>query len=736
MRRGRLRGLLALVAIVCIGAPPATAADGDLEALLDGVERVKVGGVPGPVAPIGPDAFAVVTGVSDGMSMPVVAASRHGEGRVVAAGHFSFLDASSLRQADTGRLIANAIRWAADNPDPRVGVFLRDGFAEVLQELGLNARQIDLSDLSGLDCVVLAPERASEERMADLDRFVREGGGMVTAFLGWGWLQLNPDKTLSRDSLSNRLLAPMGLVWLDSYLRQPDDGYAADEAHPALLNATLALDAALAHETGESELSDEELSMAGALLSRTVGALPENDRTLLPRIEVVVRERGQIVPSEDQPVTADRVLDRLALTVRVRELMAAPPHETGAHPAAATWPGAVPDDAPRVDRAVEVDCSIRGWHSTGLYAAPGETIEVALPAQAASAGLGLLIGSCTDRLWHKSEWKRAPEISRKFNLSAPVTAAANAFGGLVYIVVPDDCEAGVLEVTVHGAVEAPLFRLAETSVDEWVTRIRDLPAPRAELSAHRVVLTVPSEFIRDLDDPRPVLRLWDRVTDLDAELAAYPTRERDRPLRYCADVQIAAGWMHAGYPIVVPVATAARLVDFEHLLREGDWGFWHEMGHMHQSSDWTFSGAGEVTVNLFTLYVFDMLCGKDLCTSHRGLTGEKAEQKFRKHFADGAPFDRWKRDPFLALRMYVQLQQAFGWDAFKAVLAEYRDLPDARRPKSDDDKRDQWMVRFSRQVGRNLGPFFEVWGVPTSEEARASILDLPEWMPENFPPEQ
>ena len=79
--------------------------------------------------------------------------------------------------------------------------------------------------------------------------------------------------------------------------------------------------------------------------------------------------------------------------------------------------------------------------------------------------------------------------------------------------------------------------------------------------------------------------------------------------------------------------------------------------------------------------------------------------------------------------MYQQLQEAFGWDAFKRVFAEYRDLPKDALPKSDADKRDQWMVRFSRAVGKNLGPFFQYWGVPTSEAARRSIAELPTWMP-------
>ncbi len=36
---------------------------------------------------------------------------------------------------------------------------------------------------------------------------------------------------------------------------------------------------------------------------------------------------------------------------------------------------------------------------------------------------------------------------------------------------------------------------------------------------------------------------------------------------------------------------------------------------------------------------------------------------------------------------------------------------------------------FSRQTGKNLGPFFEAWRVPVTAEAKAKIADLPTWMP-------
>jgi hypothetical protein len=60
-------------------------------------------------------------------------------------------------------------------------------------------------------------------------------------------------------------------------------------------------------------------------------------------------------------------------------------------------------------------------------------------------------------------------------------------------------------------------------------------------------------------------------------------------------------------------------------------------------------------------------------------------------------------------------------------------FPKAERPKTDQDKRDQWMIRFSRTVGRNLGPFFEAWGVPVTAGALETIKDLPAWMPDDWP---
>ena len=153
----------------------------------------------------------------------------------------------------------------------------------------------------------------------------------------------------------------------------------------------------------------------------------------------------------------------------------------------------------------------------------------------------------------------------------------------------------------------------------------------------------------------------------------------------------------------------------------------HEMGHNHQHPDWTFRGTGEVTCNLFTLYVMETVCMA--ATGHKATQPEATRQRILRHRAAGRPFTAWKSQPFLALIMYRQLAEAFGWKAYRRVFAEYRDLKASERPKSDAEKRDQRMVRFSRTVGRDLGPFFDDWGVPVSDAAKRSVADLPRWMP-------
>lgn len=712
------------------------------QALIDGVEEIAAPGIPGPLCVFGDKAVTVIVGKSeDGIYQPVVAAGIMGKGRVVAFGHTGYLDAPSLEIADTKKLFINAVKWAAQKSAPKIALRHNRKFAEALRASGLYAESLDgrnwLDELRGFDVVCVYPASLSEGEIRRLQEFVRRGKGLVTADLGWGWLQLNPGKDITEHP-ANKLLYPAGILWADGMLdRTSKQGFSAKIEPPTYCHAGKALDSLLAFERNQIELRKEEVAQAVWSVSTAIRTLPASDQNLLSKIrEWATAQPGSIVPTPERPVGMDNPLARLVVTLQVHDLKHLPPEKVQPHPAAKFFPGDVPKEAKRVKKVIEIDTSIPDWHSTGLYAAPGEVLTIRVPKEAAGKGLAVRIGAHSDTLWHLPTWRRCPEICRTFPIDKPEVKVANAFGGLVYIVVPRGCRLGKVQVEVDGAVEAPYFVLGRTPIDDWVQRIRYLPAPWAELATSKIVLTVPSDVIRNLDHPEEVMDFWDKVLDACAELAAIP-KERERPERIVADIQISAGYMHSGYPIMTHLDAAKVMVDVTCLMTNSHgavWGLFHELGHNHQSPDWTFEGTGEVTVNLFTLYVLDKVCRIPPERTRKELSKDGRAEALRRFFASGAKFEVWKSDPFLALIMYVQIQEAFGWDAFRKVFAEYRQLSPNERPKNDDEKRDQWLIRLSRIVGRNLARFFDTWGIPVSEQAKQAVADLPEWMPENFPP--
>ena len=714
----------------------------DIDALLDSVGEIGAPGVPGPLCIFGSEAFPVIVGAIGEVRAPVMAAGRWQAGRIVALGHDGYFNRPTLQSLDTGRLIVNALHWSAgrETSGSRVGVV---GAAELhawLKEAGHDVIEVSLTpgSLEAVDVVAVVLWDQSTTEIETLSAYVRGGGGLVTAVTGWGWAQLHPHLNLDSDYVGNRLLTHVGIRWSHDYLgRTSPEGYEVDGAAPELTHAGTALEVVELHVNGKRTLTQPEIDQALDSLFRTARCLPADDALFVPRLEDLVGrdEWNRRWPSAKQPVGKADVLPRLASTLFVLEQSRTPADSVRAHPAADDFPGPVPDDAPRITRSLTINTTVPRWHSTGLYAAPGELVTVTVPPRVARVGgFRVRIGAHNDRIWHLSEWKRIPEISRYFPISAIKTPVANAFGGLIYVDVPDDADFGSITIEIEGAVEAPLFVLGETNPTAWRDDIRHAPAPWAEIAGRNMIVTTVSSEVRRLDDPTAVAEVWDRVLDLSAELAAWPSTSRSSPERLVVDRQISAGYMHSGYPIMAHLDQQANLVNAVHLSSECNWGFYHEVGHNHQEDDWTFDGTVEVTVNLFTLYVYEHLCGisvndKRFHGSHQSWSELMALYDF-----DDPDFELWKREPFLALIMYAQMQQEFGWDAYRQVFATYRTLPDAERPKTDDEKRDQWLVRFSRQVGRNLGPFFEAWGVPTSQAARNTIADMPVWMPANFPP--
>jgi hypothetical protein len=702
-------------------APARAAGEEDWAAIFRGVPKSAAPGLPGTLTVFGTDAFPLATApLNGGLEGVVIAGARFGRGRIVALGHDGYFGTDGLKDPGNTAFLKNAIAWCAGpGKQPTVGVTGLKALESFLAREGYRVVPIsdNPADLQGCHVVMVTHSQLSENRVSRLREYIRQGGGVLVASTGWGWAQITGKPIAEHPG--TRLTEQAGIAWTDLAIAASGRNLEHGTPPSRLQHASTAL-AAL----NRGPLNAAEVRQAVETCRTALAALPAGDHPL--RREVQALAAGAPVPTAARPVrdTASREFAALALTTVAART--APPAEVKAHPAASEFPGTAAPGAKSVRRTLAVDGGRPGWVSTGLYAQPGALIRVTLPEQHSAKPWKVRIGAHTDALWHLNSWRRAPQIDREFPLRPGVTEAANAFGGPVYLVVPDGSARETVQVTVEGAIEAPYFELGKTSSQLWMRAMRQRPAPWAELVGRRVALTVPSSAIRNLDDPGAVMEFWDRVVETQEELIGQPPRPRLE--RIVADAQVGYGYMHAGYPIVVPTdETMTRALSPEQMRQKGNWGYFHELGHNLQSPDWTFEGTGEVTNNVLVLYAYEKVLGKgfDALGEHASLSPQRRAEEARKFVEAGSPFERWKKDPFLALLTYMELKERFGWQAFQAVFRQYRDLPRAERPRNDQEKRDQFMLRFSRTVNTRLDTFFkDRWGIPLSAAAVAEAARL------------
>jgi hypothetical protein len=678
-----------------------------------------------------------------------LASSHLGKGKLLAFSTSAYFRKPLVQQAEVQKLLLNCLNWGSSARRKRVQVWGGDDALVALLTQQARAKLVGTAAAldPSADILMLSQEVADTAMVRRIESFVRQGGTLLHGY-PLPNMPLTPLQKLS-EARFNQLLNQAGLLQ-SGYIavKYPKRAFLSADPAPRYLGIRNMLESVRA---GIYQLPPAPMQ-GGYIFSYTLEqALGRNpaDAPIQKRIRQAAHYSPDslIIPTPEKPVKMGQnysayFMQHLLQENQLREH----PDPTYVAPAAATFPGAVPATAARLTTELVVPVQVgftgnvepspgsRRAHSTGLYVPAGKKALIYLTANDSSRKIQAQIGVHDDELTNKPRFTReAFDLTRRFDLTRERTEIYSPYGGLLLLNIPDTTALKQLRIKVQGVVQAPRFQLGKTSLAAWQKTIRQYPAPWAELVSDNISLTVPSASIRTLDDPTKVLAFWDAVLATDAKLAALPTPRR-HPERIIVDQEVAYGQMFTtADKIVVPNDEygCQHMLDANYLWKNGSWGHFHELGHRHQFHNIDFEGLGEVTVNLYTMYVFDKLLHRGLyANNHERLRSKQHVTEVVTHYLANSPsFEKWKDDPFLALAMYVQLIDAFGWEPIEQVYRQYRQLPRSQYPATEAAKRDYWFSAISTATRRNLGPFFAQWRVPVGEEAAKAVTSYPTWLP-------
>ncbi|WP_300603134.1 M60 family metallopeptidase [Niabella sp.] len=714
--------------------------------------------------PIGYDAQVIASGnIAQGTDppiyAPVIITGRLGKGKILVIGNAHFLSKTVVSRPDVHQFWKNVFHWA---PGQRMAIgFSKKKLGELNRIAGqqhLIIRHITGNRIPpGVRTLFLndIPEIPGGQEM--ISDFIKNGGALIYLSSAWEVLKKN-GYHLDRIP-GNQLLTKAGLFHFgDIVSGAPDDtlytGPAPDYLKPQKIIPNI-----------------RNYQYIPLFYDKGTGRIPLSilkliyywrDSSTAIRKDLVQSVSGHEFdsigfPGLKQPLYTAYWPDVFRLFLRVAEderKAGLDPHHRSANNK--EFPGIVPDHVSRVTERIEIvysnrwsglpepDTSFKRWHSTGLYVAPGDLVEVVLDRPVdTSRHIEARIGIHEDDVTNAETYLRNPfDLVKSFNLDRDTVRIHSLYGGLLYFNIPVTDSANSFKAAVTGAVHAPYFQLGKTSNKEWVTQVKNYEAPWAELASNKIILTVPSDSIRNLQDPEKLMRFWDAVMDANADLAQIP-RDRWHPERIIIDNNVAYGYMYTtASKIVAPNDRSLSMLLNERYLRDsGSWGHFHEIGHRHQFFGIDFDELGEVTVNLYTLYAYRTVLGKDIYQSRDGATRDSIHKLIRDYIHN-PDYSRWRNDPFLQLyTLFYPIIDAYGWDAIKQMNRSSRKIYEEKykgtnisfkRAADNNERRNAYFVLLSKAIGVNLSSYFDKLKIPVSDDAKKQVAGLPVWMPDLF----
>ena len=391
-------------------------------------------------------------------------------------------------------------------------------------------------------------------------------------------------------------------------------------------------------------------------------------------------------------------------------------------------------EAKRTHRMILCD-----YQPSGLYVRRGEKITFNLSNLNQDYDLSSMIGF--KPMWGNRNKTQENKLRNGLNT---VTAVQDGILSFIFVKRSGyDTNPTTVNINVTGGKAFPLYKLNRSNLANWQNDLKIMTdAPFVQLVSDKVLITIPyRDYLK-----RPVRNLQasfntiHQVIDWEDELAGFDNsslenmRTNNR-IHYLIDLYSTPKESESYYMYASDYLIGMKRDNYTDLTEKLDreWGIWHETGHTHQQDSWTWGSIGEISVNLFSLYVQEKFGLPTRLNTVEGGETETTFNKARKYLAD--PNKNYLEENeadynelFSKLVMFHQLKSVYGWDPIKKLHQYFRKNPYIyNQDETDQDKANKFIYAMCLITKNNLVPFFKKWGLKVDSASAAKIrgLDLP-----------
>ncbi|MCP5537013.1 MAG: cadherin domain-containing protein [Akkermansiaceae bacterium] len=692
-------------------------------ALLANVTQLVDPGTPGHMSVWGPTTFSVSNYPNSDESRPMIAAGSLGAGKFIAMPDHQWLKMNTYGgDASMAAFYTNGITWLAGTTSKTISIVtMESGVQTWLQSKGYtNVVVATASNLSSnlQNAVVFIPgwlgNNATQATVTTTNNFVSGGGSLFICDYASGYTQWwNKPKW---EIPSNKVLREAGMAFVrDDYVWGAQNINAAnDELDLEGIEAVLA-------DPGSA--SQNEKDIAVAVTQDLIDWLHPDDIAYARLRDVFWNTVNGLTPTEANPVTD--AFERALLGIECSLLAKLDPAEMTPHRAA------LPVDAqePRVSGAVFALVSPPSAHAektiyTPFYAAPGELVTINFPTLLSTKNLDVRIGHLRSDHGANS-YPVMPDQVLNFDVDATQVQVASPHGGLIQIIVPSYVTwTGDQSITVSGAVQAPYFKLGETTDAEWVAGVRDRGTPFGVLDSDEATLVIDADlWLRNLNDPEAVISEWNYFCGKIREFYNY---DAGRQLIVHHDYFAVGGF--ATYP--QSYSRGSNIVDAQDLKTSGFALVLHEYGHICDTDNIIFDKFIETSPNLG---------GKWLQQSARNYSWKQTLTTARINnylSSQGSNFWNDGGDHYVThmkSTLFELLAAEFGPSLIKDTVWAMTAAPELANSQA---KIDEWARQLSTRTGYDMSDLFAAWQIPVSAAADSELSTYTTWLPIERVPEK